>query len=104
VYKYPVIKDDKEYAVSIYKTPWCLMGYEVKLYVKTKFLWFTYEKKVHEDDYMYNRNDQWCIKEIQNGTLYKTLTKFTINKYEESLRGIETDECVRYFNEWDGRL
>lgn len=105
MYKFPVTKNGKQYAVLIYKDPLYVAGFKVKLYTKEKILFLKYDSCIEEDFYCYTKNDKDYIKMLESKTLYKTFSEWVIEKYEKrTYKDNLLAENERIFESWDGNF
>lgn len=82
---------------------------KVELFEKDKFLFFTVNSKVHEENFVGN-NKPFSIEEIFN---YSMLVEIAVEKYEQSVQAsLDWEEklcrlsadATKKFEEWNGRI
>lgn len=103
MYKFPVIKNNVKYGVSVNEHYLLSDTYETKLYKKTKVLWFYINRKLLERNYSYDYEDDRYLNYLKNNTLYQHLAKVIIEEYEEiHCKGLCINENIEAYKEWDG--
>jgi hypothetical protein len=105
MYKYPITKNNREYAINIYQDPFYVAGFKVKLYIKRKVFCFKYDSCIEEDFYSYDQNDKGYDELLKSKTLYKIFAEWIITKYEKrTYKENLFIENENSFEEWDGKL